>query len=137
MISKQSLLKYCCVSSSEHSIRYKDSAVLSAMSAIFVCFASTGKIGKFPNWNFVWILYGVCVETEYFPNMEIVQVFQTWISSEYQFGFSRYQTWISEICARTSYLEINKTSCGFYGNRSTYWDFPFPKHGFSFPIPGF
>lgn len=106
--------------------------------ALFNKHSNTGKIGKFPNWNFVWILYGICGEIEYFPNMEIVQVFQTWISSEYQFGFSRYQTWISKICARTSYLEINKTSCGFYDNRSTYWDFPFPKHGFSlFPYLDF
>lgn len=100
--------------------------------ALFNKHSNTGKIGKFPNWNFVWILYGICVEIEYFPNMEIVQVFQTWISSEYQFGFSRYQTWISKICARTSYLEINKTSCDFMATGQHTGIFLFPNMDFLF-----
>ena len=40
---------------------------------------STGKIGKFPYWNFIWISYGICVEIHYFPNVEKVQFLQTWL----------------------------------------------------------
>ena len=84
----------------------------------------------------VGILYGCCMDlvwklTINFPNMEIVLVFQTWILSSYQFGLLRYWTWISQIWARTSCLAINKTLFGCFGNWSTYWDFPFPKHEFS------
>ena len=67
------------------------------------------KLANFP----IGTLYGYCmdfwVEIDYFPKMEIVQVFQTWIFSSYQFGFLRYRTWIFKIWVRTSYLEINKT----------------------------
>ena len=74
---------------SQRSVIGKPSKVVTLLSVTY-----TGKLGKIPNWEFYMVLYGFCVEVDYFPNMEIIQVFQTWILSSYQCVFLLCQTWI-------------------------------------------